>query len=224
MDAKQLLDLFLQSGREMAQQGRELAERKLDLPKQPAEREAALKKLGAGAAAGGLLALLLGTERGREATGTALKLGTLAALGGMAYQTWRKLRAGEGGEAGMPVDQLTGPEAERRSQALLRAMIAAAKADGHIDDQEMARIREKMSQLPLGADLERFLTEEMGRPLDAAQVAAGADSPTAAAEIYLVSRIAIHPDQPAERAYLDELAQHLKLDAAMVAELESGAG
>ena len=62
---------------------------------------------------------------------------------------------------------------------------------------------------------------ELSVPVDPAAVARGADSPEAAAEIYLASRLVIDPDHPSEQRYLDDLVQHLKLDAALVSKLET---
>ena len=45
--------------------------------------------LAIGAAAGGLLGLLVGTDAGRKVGGTALELGALAALGGLAYKAYQ---------------------------------------------------------------------------------------------------------------------------------------
>ncbi|HUL11731.1 MAG TPA: DUF533 domain-containing protein [Methylococcaceae bacterium] len=124
MDFRSLVDLLLQSGQELAQKGRAMAEQKLELPPEGPEREAMLNSLGKGAAAGGILALLLGTSLGRKITGPALKLGTLAAVGAVAYQALQKWR-GQAGGAGSSVDQLSGPAAAARSLALLKAMVAA---------------------------------------------------------------------------------------------------
>ncbi|MCH9669881.1 MAG: tellurite resistance TerB family protein, partial [Gammaproteobacteria bacterium] len=58
------------------------------------------------------------------------------------------------------------------------------------------------------------------RPADAKAVAKGADSPAAAAEIYLLSLLVIDEVNPEERAYLQTLATELGLSPALVAELE----
>ncbi|TIN31335.1 MAG: DUF533 domain-containing protein [Mesorhizobium sp.] len=106
-------------------------------------------------AAGALAAVLLGTGAGREVTGAAVKLGGLAAIGGLAYKAYQNYKAGnapaEAPAAGEP-ELLPPPKdtAFHPSQApqgedeftltLIRAMISAAKADGHIDDDERLTI------------------------------------------------------------------------------------
>ena len=46
-------------------------------------------------AAGALAAVLLGTGTGRAVTGSALKLGGLAAIGGLAYKAYQNYQAGK---------------------------------------------------------------------------------------------------------------------------------
>lgn len=224
MDTKTILDQLLQSGRGIAAQGQDIAEEKLGVPEQGAEREAMLSGMGKGALAAGALALLLGTKGGRRLGGTALKLGSLAAVGGVAYkayQNWQSSQSGQTADPGLAIDQLAAPDAESRSQKLLRAMIAAAKADGHIDDKELASLREQIGKLGLGDSAVEFFREEVRKPLDARSIAADADSPETAAEIYLASRLLINTENAMERAYLDELVSELNLDPGLVQQLES---
>lgn len=224
MNTQELLDELLKSGRDLAAQGQELVERKVGLPAAGPEREAALAAMGKGAAVAGTLAVLLGTRAGRSITGAGLQLGGLAALGGLAfkaYQAWQS--GGAGATTGQPVDQLQGPAGENRSRALLKAMIAAAKADGHIDADEQGKIDALTQKIELDPATRQFIQDELDKPLSAADVAASADSPAAASEIYLASLLAINLDSAAERAYLDELAGHLKLDKAVTDSLESEA-
>lgn len=224
MDAKSILDQLLQSGRGIAAQGQDMAEEKLGVPEQGTEREAMLSGMGKGALAAGALALLLGTKGGRRLGGTALKLGSLAAVGGVAYkayQNWQSGQSGQTADPGPAIDQLAAPEAASRSEKLLRAMIAAAKADGHIDENEMSNLREQIGKLGLESSAVEFFREEVRKPLDARVVAADADSPEIAAEIYLASRLMIDTGNAMERAYLEELVHELKLDPDLVRQLET---
>lgn len=222
MDVRALFDQLLQSGRELVSQGQAMAEQRLEIPKEGQERDAALSGLGKGAAIAGVAAVLLGTGVGRGLTGLALKLGGLAAVGGLAYKTFQDWQA-KNGEApvdpGQPVTALSGPQLDRRGFALLRAMLAAAKADGHIDATEQARIDAYLQKLNLDPEALHFVKDELAKPVSAKDVAAGADSPAAAAEIYLTSLLAINIDSDQERAYLDELARELKLPPELVSEL-----
>ena len=223
MDYRQITDLLLQSGMELAKQGQVMAEQKLQIPETGPEREALLSGLGKGAAAGGVLALLLGTDIGRKLTGSTLKLGSLAALGGVAYQAYQKWQSQAADAEGTPIDQLKGQEAETRSLALLKAVVAASKADGHIDDAERARIEQQLQNLSLDAASIEFFKKELEKPLSAKEVAAGVESPAAASEIYLASLAVIDEQNDMERTYLQDLAKELKLPPELVAALETQA-
>jgi uncharacterized membrane protein YebE (DUF533 family) len=228
MDTAKFLEQLLQTGRDMANQGRGLAEQKLGVPAAGAERDAMMSGLGKGAAAAGVLAMLLGTKGGRKLTGSALKLGSLAAIGTVAYkayQQWQSQQANPGSVPAPepPIGQLTGPAQENRSRALLRALIGAAKADGHIDTAEQAAIDAELAKMTLDPDTLHFIKAEIERPLDAAEVAAGADSQEAALEIYATSMLVINQVNDQERAYLNQLATALKLPPSLVALLEKQA-
>ena len=223
MDYREIADLLLQSGQELAKKGQAMAEQKLEIPASGPEREALLGGLGKGAVAGGLLALLLGTGIGRKLTGSTLKLGSLAALGGIAYQAYQKWQSQAPKTAGTPIDQLSGPAAETRSRALLKAVVAAARADGHIDEAEGARIEQQLGTLTLDPASVEFFKQELQKPLSAKEVAAGADSPATASEIYLVSLAVIDEQGEQERAYLQDLARELNLPPELVVALETQA-
>jgi uncharacterized membrane protein YebE (DUF533 family) len=222
MDVRALFDQLLQSGRELAIKGQSLAEQQLNIPSEGPEREAALSGMGKGAAIAGVAALLLGTKAGRGLTGGALKLGSLAAVGGLAYkafQDWQAKKGGAPADLGSGADMLSGPQLDQRSLVLLKAMLAAAKADGHIDENEQARIDAYLQKLNLDPEALHLVKNEIAKPLNVKEIAAGADSPAAAAEIYLTSLLAIDIDSDQERAYLDELARELKLPPELVSEL-----
>lgn len=208
MDIKSLLDQLLQSGKEIAQKGQVLAEQKLGIPAEGEKRDSMLSGIKTGAAAAGTLALLLGTQTGRRVTGAAVKVGSLAALGSLAYQMYRRWETPN--TASNPPKAIT--EAQTDPAILLTAMIAAAKADGHVDSAEMTAIREKLSELALSGDVNDMILKEITKPLDAKSVAALANGNVAVAtEIYLISAAIIDVANDAERAYLNDLRVALGL-------------
>lgn len=224
MNSRTLLDQLLNSGRQLASRGREMADQRL--PPAGPERDSMLSGLGKGALAGGLLTMLLGSRSGRRLGGSAIKIGGLALLGKFAYDVYKKWSANKPNTAaaddpGTPVGELPGPAADQRSLSILRAMVAAAKADGHIDAEERAKIREQVQRFGLDDATLAALQAELDKPLDPADIAAGADSVEAAAEIYLASLLVIDVDNPMERAYLRELAGALKLSDDLVTQIES---
>ena len=208
MDMKNLLDQLLQSGKDIAQKGQVLAEQKLGIPAEGEKRDSMLSGMKTGAAAAGALALLLGTQTGRRVTGAAVKVGSLAALGGLAYQMYRQWETPN--VASDTSEAVT--EAQTDPAILLKAMIAAAKADGHVDSAEMTAIRQKLSELALDGDVNDMILTELTKPLDAASIAALADGNVAiATEIYLVSAAVIDVANDAEQAYLADLRAALAL-------------
>ncbi|MFJ4067736.1 tellurite resistance TerB family protein [Pseudomonas sp. NPDC089996] len=187
-----------------------------------------------GSGLGGLLGGLLGgggssslgaSPQGRSAGG--MNYATLASLGMMAfqaYQSWQRSQAAAPQQAVRTVDQLAGPEVEDHSHAILRALIAAAKADGRIDPQEEQLIYAEIKRHTDDPQLQQWLDDEVGKPLDAAEVAQSAQSdPAMAAEMYLASVMLVDDQQDAERAYLDELASALRIDPELQVHLEQQA-
>ena len=225
MDTKGFIEQILNAGTELAKQGQTIAQNKLDIPAEGTEREATLSGMGKGAAIAGVLALLLGTKAGRGVTGAGLKLGTLGALGGLAYKTYQNWQSQQTGQtisqAGASIESLSGPQAEQRSLALLKAMIAAAKADGHIDAAEGVKIEGLMTKLDLESATAKLIKEELSKPLDPKDIAASADTPEAAAEIYLTSVLVIGVVNENERAYLDQLAEYLKIPKDLAQQMET---
>jgi uncharacterized membrane protein YebE (DUF533 family) len=226
MDAKSVLEELLQTGRQMAAKSQAVIEQKLDIAEPGEKRDATLSGMKTGAVAAGVLALLLGTGAGRRVTGSALKLGSLAAVGGIAwkaYQNWsdkNNVESANNEPDPVPVGMLESDAAEKRSLILLKAMIDAAKADGHIDQEEIASITEQMHKLNLSGDVASFVQKEIASPLNLDELAAMSDSPETSAEIYLVSSMVINKQNEMERAYLDALAAALELPDALLVELE----
>lgn len=192
------------------------------------------RKYASGAAVGGVLGLLLGSRGGRRLGGKALKYGSVAAIGTLAwkaYGDWQRQQqaagtapsaagssAGAAGFAALPAPQL-----EAHSRAMLKALIAAAKSDGHMDDAERGQVEAALHRLSADAGTRAWVDAELRRPVDPADVAAAASSPEMAAEVYLASVVVVDETTVMERAYLDELARQLRLDPALKADLEARA-
>ncbi len=180
---------------------------------------------GRGALASGALGMLLGSKRGRRMGGKAVTYGGLAALGMLAYKAYGNWQAQQGSAAppGEPqtVDRLPPAQVEEHSRAILLALVAAAKADGHVDDRERQMIEAELAQLTDDSELQHWLEAQLNKPLDPVEVAASATTPEMASEMYLASVLMVDEEHFMERAYLDELARQLKLEESLKAELES---
>ncbi len=174
---------------------------------------------------GGALGMLVGSKRGRSMGGKALKYGAIAGVGMLAWKAWqssqeKKGAATQSSSEGERVEVLSGEYQERRSLELLQAMIMAARADGHIDEQEQALITDQIDALGADQEMHRWVEQQLKAPLDAQALAREADSPQAAREMYLISVAVIDDQNPMERAWLDQLASALNLTPEMAAELE----
>lgn len=186
---------------------------------------------GGGAGLGGLLGGLLGggspmggAPQSRSGGGT--NYAALASLGMMAfqaYQAWQRSQASAPQEAPRTVDLLAGPEAEEHSHAILRALIAAAKADGRIDDAEKQMISTEIGRHTDDPQLQQWLDDEVAKPLDPNDVAQSATDPGMASEMYLASVMLVDDQQDAERNYLDELAAALQIEPQLQLHLEQKA-
>ncbi len=81
----------------------------------------------------------------------------------------------------------------------------------------------EIAKLTGDVELQGWLDRELAKPLDPAEVARAATSEEMAAEMYLASLLMIDETSYMERAYLDELARQLSLDAGLKVELEAQA-
>lgn len=203
----------------------------------------------AAGALGGLAGSLLGSvlTGGKVRAGGLVKAGGLATVGYLAYQAWQRHQAQKTGRpvpdssaadvfrsTSNPAAALpqTVPEAfdlesaTHGEQALrvIRAMVAAAKADGVVEATERAKITDRIRSSNLSSDEQAEVTRILMEPMNVDEVVGGVDSPELAAEIYAASLLAIHPANRAERAYLEMLAARLNLEPGLVNELERAVG
>jgi uncharacterized membrane protein YebE (DUF533 family) len=193
------------------------------------------RQFGAGAALGGLGALILGTKTGRSLAGTAAKLGGLAVIGGLAYKAYQDYQRGQSAGAGArPQAQalLAAPEGSGFEPAavgndeailLIRAMIAAAAADGRIDAAEQQRILAGLQQGSLDTAARQFLSREIENPATVDELAAAVTSPEQAVQVYTAARVTVDPDEEEEHAFLADLAGALGIDESLAAHIDAAA-
>lgn len=224
MDARGVLDQLFRSGMEVLDQGREMAENKFGVPESGQQRDAMVSGLGKGAIAGGLLALMLGTKTGRKIGGKVVKYGSLAAAAAVAYKSYQSWQSRVPDEAsGMSINDLDETSAQHRGLLLIQAMIAAANADGHIDDDELKSVQEHLAELQLSEEDIAMMQSEFAQPLTPEQLAGQVDSTAAASEIYLLSALVVDEKNSAERDYLSRLATALRMPMDLVQRLEEQA-
>jgi uncharacterized membrane protein YebE (DUF533 family) len=181
---------------------------------------------------GGLGALVFGTKAGRGLAGSAVQLGGLALIGGLAYKAYQNHQAGKPlldlqQQPVLPAPAGTGFEPEAASEAtalvFIRAMIAAAAADGAIDAEERNAILGGLREAGFDPEANEWLEHEMANPASVDALVEASESPEIAAQIYTAARIAINPDTSAEKDFLTKLAAALGLDAELTANIDAAA-
>jgi uncharacterized membrane protein YebE (DUF533 family) len=109
-------------------------------------------------------------------------------------------------------ESLTSEDLARR---MIQVMIAAACADGTMDEQEEKVILDKLRDIELSQEEKMFMLEELHHPKDIATLTGGIDNPASAKVMYMLAVAAIAIDTEAERKWLDELARGLALSPAI---------
>ncbi len=199
-------DELIADGKALYQQGEDALAGKLGVGDNADSR----KKLRIGAAAtAGAMALLLRNRSNR-------KLAALGGLGGLGYIAYKAQQAGKLPKSMDEVMALINGQAQpNRAEALLVAMVSAAKADGDISKEE----QEMFNSLE-GLDAEDVRAVLAGN-VDPKAVAAYAKNEQMALEIYGASCRIANGLNPRERDYLDHLAMELRLDPEIAARVET---
>ena len=180
---------------------------------------------GSGGLGGALGGALGGGSRSRSGGNNYAALASLGMMAYQAYQAWQRSQASAApSQIPQTADLLAGPQIEEHSHAVLRALIAAAKADGEIDAREKQMIDQQISSCTDDRQLQQWFADEISKPLDLNEVAQAAQGDKAvAAEMYLLSVILVDDQQDAERRYLDQLAAALNINPDLQVHLEAQA-
>jgi uncharacterized membrane protein YebE (DUF533 family) len=120
-----------------------------------------------------------------------------------------------------PAPEPAAPSAEQAEALLLvRAMVAAAKADGAVDAAERTAIAAQLDAAGLTAEERDFVLADFDRPMTPEALAREASDPMLRARLYAAAFAGAGEVTPAERTWLDSLARALKLDRAAAAAIE----
>ena len=122
-----------------------------------------------------------------------------------------------------PATRAVTPDTPAQEDALLlvRTMIAAAHADGRIDDDERRAILARAGSLD--ADDRRILETELAEPRSVAQIAA-ATRPGFGPQVYAAALIAVRVDTLEESDWLEQLGFALGLDGGARAQIAQQLG
>jgi uncharacterized membrane protein YebE (DUF533 family) len=189
------------------QKGKDLGEAALE--KLKTDRDTQIAAAGAGAL---IAAMLLGTKGGRRFIGGTVKTGAVAGLGALAYHAWMKSQGkrpkadAEPAKLGYVTDKRAEPEF---AEALVHTLVAAAWADGVLDEAEKVVIDAALKDAGLGAKDRAILSNDRPEVETLDKIAAGALSPNHAAQLYTAACIVTGSSTGSEAAFLARLADRL---------------
>ncbi len=198
-------------------------------------------------AVGGVLGALFGGKKAKKMAKNAILVGGTAAAGALAWNFYQKWSAGKQAtqaagqgyqqpqstmqfgdkpaQVEQPAVQPAPPSAieDTAGLVLLEAMVFAARADGHIDEEEQAYIRNAVESLFPDKEMALVLNDLLQKPIDPHSLASKVKNPEEAADLYRLSCAAVEVDSFMERSYLDGLAKALHIDEAQKTALEQEA-
>lgn len=162
-----------------------------------------------------LLAMLLGTRGGRNIVRTSAKVGAVAGLGALAYRAWLRKSGHEvesedsAGSVGFVNDDEVD---EAFAEALIRTMVAAAWADGALDQAEHGAIASALEQTNENSSVRRLLLNEESEAENLAKISKAARSPNHAAQLYAAAAIVTGDTNVAEAGFLARLSEGLGIE------------
>ena len=195
--------------------------------------------LAGGALAGGLASVLMSSKTMRKSATTVAKYGGAAALGGLAYKAYQNWQDNQSQaphqQTTMPthhqpeqiasaqqasLDPVASQETDRFQLALVKAMIASAKADGAIDTREQTKISEAINNMDIDDKARAELMNLFFQPIAIGDFIHEFSTPEQRAEAYFVSCLAIELDHDDEHAHLKALASALSIPPSLAEQLE----
>ena len=186
---------------------------------------------------GGLAGSLLMSKTGRKIGKNALKLGGVAAVGALAYSAYKKYSNKEGDkvvdmstqkniltnstdESGFLPAENDEESIHKLELILVKAMLAASRADGQVDIKETQTIINQIRSFNLEDDEEGQLMQQLALPTDIEDLVTEARTIELATEIYTVSLLVIEQANEVEREYLTMLSERLKLPKDLTVAIE----
>lgn len=168
-----------------------------------------------GAAGGALVTAMMGNKTARKVA----KTGGLMALGGLAWQAYRNYQESNPEAAPELSEQSFELDAESSANEIdliVRAMIAAAHADGQLDDEERTKIWDHALKSEFSTSQLEALSQEINHPVGVAQLAVMAQGMEQKLEVYTASKLVIGEEQEGGAVYLRDLAEALALPRGLI--------
>ncbi len=180
-------------------------------------------KVGGLALLGTLAYKALGNYQQQKATGgtASVAAAVKSSASGMASQA-QSLISGllSGHSAQATAAPVSAPTNDDLPLAIIRSMIGAAKADGHMDAAESQKIIGQLESAGIGTQEKALLMQEMANTQDVQSIAAAAKTPQDAAQIYLAALLVCDSQCVQEKEYLTALAAALRLEPAFTESLQ----
>ena len=180
-----------------------------------------------GSATGSIVALLMSNKSARKFASTAASYGGAAVLGGLAFKAFKNWQlnnydqsSAAARSAATNTDITIGYEnyhygshvaAPDYELKLIKAIIAAAKADGHIDAEEQQKIFQSVARMNLTSDMKATVFGLLSHPIPMDEVVSGVHDIGQKSELFLAACLVVNPDIPSVKAHLDLMANALVL-------------
>lgn len=110
------------------------------------------------------------------------------------------------------------------AKQVIRVMMAAACADGVVDEQERRRIADYLADAGSTPEELAFAEEQLHRPVVAEDLARGVTSGEMARELYAAALLVSQTATPGTQAFLGRFASALRLEPKFVADLHAAWG
>lgn len=170
----------------------------------------------------GSIVALLGAVLPKDVVKTAAVVGA-GAIAWNFYKKWSANKEQEGAEKPAAAQEALPSAEDPAAMLMLRAMVYAARADGHIDAAEQERIGKLTQQFLPGRNSQAIVDELVREPLNLDLLASQMQSQEQREDLYRLSCLVLDIDHFMERGYLDALANALAIDKARQAALEKEA-
>lgn len=126
------------------------------------------------------------------------------------------LLGGMGGETPPPPPPPASPApdtVETKAENVLRALVYAARADGHVDRQEQAALNQQVQSLGLGSAGQTIVNQALSEPLNPNNIARNITSSDEAVRIFALSCALTRLDDNREKSYITDLGNSLGIPA-----------
>lgn len=191
-----------------------------------------------GGAAGGALA---GSLTRKKSAKKMLKAGGLVAIGGIALKAYQQYQQGSGGrqaprnllrQVGMEQHHEVAPASIAVQEQdfsvepddallLLKSMVAAAHADGHISEVEQVTIWRHAASSGLAPEALHELESLLADPPGLTEIAGQARDLSTKMEVYAAAQLVVDDECSNGQSYLAMLARSLQLPTSLVSALNS---